>query len=198
MPLLNTFSALERAFHYIFVIVKVPFPVHPDVTPVKVHVPEIVLLFTLPCRTSVLPLGVPDVMVNWKTPVIFPLKFPLRANDPVWDPPEVKQAFDVVKLRLVPVTVSVPLLCVRDVVNPKAGVPSVFVSVAVQLPATVFELLEFPPPHAASTRPRARTIAIPNCFMATPPKYLYLCTNWNPWHWQKSRHPGRRESLGAG
>jgi len=181
----NPFSILEEAFRYIFVIVKFPDPVHPPV-PVKVHVPVTVLLFTVPCRVSVLPLGVPDVMVNWKAPVILPLKFPLRTNDPVWDPPEVKQAVDVVKLRLVPVTTTVPLPCVSDVVNAKAGVPSVFVSVAVQFPATVFALLEFPPPHATSIRPSARTMAIPNCFMATPqfiPLYL-----WNPWHSQKLRH----------
>jgi hypothetical protein len=45
---------------YIFVIVKFPDPVHPDVTPVRVHVPEIVLFFTVPWRVSTLPLGVPD------------------------------------------------------------------------------------------------------------------------------------------
>jgi len=33
---------------YIFVSVKFPEPVHPDCAPVKFHVPEIVLLFTLP------------------------------------------------------------------------------------------------------------------------------------------------------
>ena len=56
-----------------------------------------------------MPLGVPDVTVNWKAPVILPLKFPLKTNEPVCDPPEVKQGVDVVKLRFVPVTV-VPLL----------------------------------------------------------------------------------------
>jgi hypothetical protein len=82
----------EDAFRYVFVIVKVPDPVHPPL-PVKAHVPLIVLLFTIPCcRVSVLPLGVPDVIVNWKVPVIFPL-FPLRPNDPVSDPPEVKQGW---------------------------------------------------------------------------------------------------------
>jgi hypothetical protein len=96
--------------------------------------------------------------------VIFPLKFPLRTNDPVCDPPEVKQAVEVVKLRFVPVTITEPPLCVKDVVNPRAGVLSVFVSVAVQLPVTVGELLELPPPHATSIKPTARTVAIPNCF----------------------------------
>jgi hypothetical protein len=177
------FSILEEAFHYIFVIVKVPDPVQSAV-PVKVHVPVIVLLFTVPCRTSVLPLGVPEVIVNWKLPVIFPLKFPLRTNDPVCVPPEVKQEFDV-KLRFVPVT-TVPLFCARDVVNEKVGVP---VSVAVQFPATVFALFELPPPHAASTRPSARTIAIPNCFITAPFGY----PSSNPCHAQKSRPIEMRE-----
>ena len=77
---------------------KVPFPVHPWVDPVRFHVPVIVLLFTVPCRTSVLPLGVPDVMVNWNAPLILPLKFPLRTKDPDCDPPEVKHGVDVVKV----------------------------------------------------------------------------------------------------
>jgi hypothetical protein len=33
---------------YIFVSVKFPEPVHPDCAPVKIQVPEMVLLFTLP------------------------------------------------------------------------------------------------------------------------------------------------------
>ena len=100
---------IARPRSYILFNVKFPDPVHPEVTPVNVHVPVIVLLFTEPFRTSVLPGGVPDVMVNWKLPVILPLKFPLRTKDPVCDPPEVKHGVDVVKLRFVPVTV-LPLL----------------------------------------------------------------------------------------
>jgi hypothetical protein len=149
---------------YSLVRVKVPFPVHPWVVPVKFHVPVIVLLFTVPCRTRVLPLGVPDVIVNWKAPVILPLKLPLRTKDPVCDPPEVKHGVDVVKLRFVPVT-EVPLLWLKVVVNVKSCVP---VSVAVQLPVTVFELLELPPPQARRIRPTTITIAIPNCFIETP------------------------------
>jgi hypothetical protein len=106
-------------------------------------------------------------MVNWNAPLILPLKFPLRTKDPDCDPPEVKHGVDVVKVRFVPVTVAVPLLCVSDVVKAKAGVPSLFVSVAVQLPVTVFEVLELPP-QARRIRPAAITIAIPNCFIGTP------------------------------
>jgi hypothetical protein len=47
-------------FHYVFVIVKFPDPLHPADTPVKLQVPEIVLFFTVPWSTNALPLGVPD------------------------------------------------------------------------------------------------------------------------------------------
>ena len=44
---------------YIFVIVKVPFPVQPPL-PVRAHVPEIVLPLAVPLSASVLPDGSPD------------------------------------------------------------------------------------------------------------------------------------------
>src|ERR1700674_5739874 len=47
-------------------------------------------------------------MVSWNVPVTFPLKFPLRMNDPVSDPPDAKQGVAVVKLRFVTLT-AVPL-----------------------------------------------------------------------------------------
>jgi hypothetical protein len=116
------------------------------------------------------------------------LKFPLRTNDPVCDPPDVKQGVEVVKLRFVPVT-TVPLFCIRDVVNARLGEPSVFVSVAVQLPVTVAELLELPPPHAIMVKTSARTIAIPNCFITTPYKVLETPGA------AKSRDNGRKNRL---
>ncbi len=145
---------------------KVPEPVHPAVTPVKFQLPLMVLSFTIPCvRVSVLPLGVPEAMVNWKVPVIFPLTFPLRTNDPVSDPPEVKQGVEGLNVRLLPVTVAVPLLCVKDKVKAKAGVPSLLVNFADQFPATLFAALELTPEHPASISATARRIAIPNCFI---------------------------------
>jgi hypothetical protein len=143
--------------------VKVPVPVHPDVIPLKFQLPVIVLSLTVPVMVSVFPGGVPEVMVNWKAPVTAPLKFPLRTNDPVCVPPEVKQGVAVEKTRFVPVT-AVPLFCISEVVKVRFSDP---VSVAVQLPVTVAALLELPP-HAASIMPSARTIAIPNCFIAAP------------------------------
>ena len=102
-------TTIAKRVPYILVSVKFPDPVHPGVNPVNVHVPVIALLFTVPCRVSVLPLGVADVTVNWNAPVILPLKFPLKTNDPVWDAAELKQPVDVVKVRFAPVT-AVPLL----------------------------------------------------------------------------------------
>jgi hypothetical protein len=80
----------------------------------------------------------------------------------------VKQLFEVVKVRFVPVTTVVVPPCVSDVVNVKAGVVSAFVSVAVQLPVTVPAVLGLPPPQAESSKPSATTIAIPNCFIDAP------------------------------
>jgi hypothetical protein len=165
-------ATTRRPPRHIFVIVKVPDPVH---APLKFQLPAIVLLFTVPVSTSVFPGGVPDTIVNWNAPVILPF-IPLSTNDPVCVPPEVKQLFEVVKLRFVPVTTVVVLPCVSDVLNVKAGVVSAFVSVAVQLPVIVPAVLEFPPPQAESSRPNPRTIAIPNCFIDTPLTPLFQPT----------------------
>ena len=84
---------------------KFPAPVQPGVNPAKVQPPEITLLLTVPSRVSVLSLGVAEVMVNWKVPVILPLKFPLKTNDPVCDAAEVKHPEETVNVRFVPVIV---------------------------------------------------------------------------------------------
>jgi hypothetical protein len=44
----NKLRFATNGFFYIFVSVKLPEPVQPDCAPVKVHAPEMVLLFTLP------------------------------------------------------------------------------------------------------------------------------------------------------
>lgn len=153
-------------FNYIRVNVKFPVPVQPGVNPVKFQVPVMALLLTVPWRASVFPLGVAEVIVSWKVPVILPLKLPLRMNDPVSVTAEVKQPVEVVNVRFVPVTV-LPLLCVREVVNAKAGVLSALVKLAVQLPLSVFEL-ELPPPHAVKIRAMATENTRPSCFITTP------------------------------
>ena len=51
-------------------MVKLPEPAHPDVTPVRVQVPEITLLWSVPCSVSRLLLAdVSDWMVIWKEPL---------------------------------------------------------------------------------------------------------------------------------
>jgi hypothetical protein len=108
-------------------------------------------------------------MPSWNAPITLPLKFPLRMNEPVSDPPEAKQGVAVVKLRLVTVT-TVLLFCIREVVNANTGVPLESDNAAVQFPVTLFELpelLEFPPPHPTSDRPSSR-LAIPKYFMSIP------------------------------
>ena len=43
---------------YIFVAVKLPEPVHPELIPTSVHVPVMVLFVTVPCNVNVSPLRV--------------------------------------------------------------------------------------------------------------------------------------------
>ena len=95
---------------YIFVSVKFPEPVHPDCAPVKFHVPEIVLLFTLPwsVRMFCVPGNIVEMVIP-NAPVTFPLKFPLRVNEPVSVVFELKHGLDEVKLKLVTVTAELPL-----------------------------------------------------------------------------------------
>ena len=78
-------------------MLNVPVPVQPE--PCSVQVPEIVLPFAVPDRVSVLPAGVPDNTVNWNWPVTLPLKFPVRANEPLSVPPDTKQGEFVVKVK---------------------------------------------------------------------------------------------------
>jgi hypothetical protein len=56
----DAMSLLENGYDYILFIIKFPDPLQPAVTPVNIQVPEIVLFFTVPWSTNVLPLGVPD------------------------------------------------------------------------------------------------------------------------------------------
>ena len=67
------------------VIVKLPEPVHPDVTPVNVQVPAIVLLVTVPFMVSTFPLGDADCTVSSNAPVVTPLVLPVSVNPPFSD-----------------------------------------------------------------------------------------------------------------
>src|ERR1700722_14406209 len=140
---------------------KLPFPLHPAVTPVSVHVPETALLVSVPCRVSELPFGFSDCRFIPKAPVTSPLKFPFTENDPVSVAPEAKQGDSEVKARFATVT-SGPLLCVRDVVKLRAGVLFRLVNVAVQLPLMlVLPEAEVLPPHPLRTAARAKGSKMP-------------------------------------
>lgn len=63
-PKAKSKALYSTSLRYILFIVKLPDPAHPDVTPVKVQAPETILLLTVPCRVSRLPLMVvPDCTV---------------------------------------------------------------------------------------------------------------------------------------
>jgi len=81
-------------------MVNVPLPVQP-VPPVNVHVPETVLPLAVPERASVLPAGDPDCTVSPNLPVTFPLKSPLKVNDPLSVSPDTKQGEFESKVKLV-------------------------------------------------------------------------------------------------
>jgi hypothetical protein len=143
----------------LLVIVKFPDPLHPDVTPVNVHDPVIVLLLSVPVMVSTLPLGLEDCTVNSKLPAVTPLVLPLNIKPPVSDEMDTKQGVAVVKVRLVPVIV-VPLLSFKLVVNENAAVPSVLVRAALQFPLT---LVVLPLPHANKTNNSEQSTAIATC-----------------------------------
>jgi hypothetical protein len=142
-------------------MVKFPDPLQPDVTPVNVHVPVIVLFVRVPVMMSTFPLGVADWTVSSKPPVVTPLVLPISVKPPVSELTELKHGFAVLNLRLVPVRV-VPLFWFKVVVNEKAGLPLGFVRVALQFPLMLFEL---PLPQAANTRNRDETRMNPTRFM---------------------------------
>jgi hypothetical protein len=103
---------------YIRFIVNVPEPVQP-VVPVSVQVPEIALPATTPLSTSVLPADPWDFIVIPKVPLVWPLKFPLKPNEPDSVSPDAKHAEFVVKLKLL--MLNDPPLSPADNVVPKAN-----------------------------------------------------------------------------
>jgi hypothetical protein len=139
--------------------VKFPDPLHPDVTPVNIHDPVMVLLLRIPVMVRTLPLGFEDCTVNSKLPVVTPLVLPLNVRPPVSDEMDTKQGVAVLKVKLVPVIV-VPLLSFKVVVNENAAVPSASVRVALQFPLMLFEL---PLPHANKTNNIEQSTASAEC-----------------------------------
>src|SRR5215469_16077509 len=159
-------SGSRKPCLYIFVMVKVPFPVQPPL-PVKVHVPETVLPFAVPLSASVLPDGSPDCKFMPKAPFTFPLKFPLSVNEPVSVSPETKQGEFVVNLKLV--TLSEPsLFSFNEVPKAKTVELPPLISDAFQVPLILdaWELFE---PQPMSASPIKSTNTMPNCFVKTCP-----------------------------
>src|ERR1700738_1517127 len=106
-------------------------------------------------------------MFIWKPPEVTPFRFPLKVNPPVAVEPEAKHGLEVVKFRLVTLTL-VPLLWVNVVVKLNIGDPPEleFRSAAVQFPLMrlLFEVV----PHPASTSAIPNTIIVPSVFISTP------------------------------
>jgi hypothetical protein len=152
---------------YIFVIVKVPFPVHPPL-PVRVQVPEMVLPLAVPFSASVLPEGSPDRTFMPKLPLTFPLKFPLSVNEPVSVSAETKQGEFVVNLKLV--TLSDPsLFSANEVPKAKTVVLPPLTSVAFHVPL-ILDALELLEPQPTSASPIKSTNTMPNCFIKSFPR----------------------------
>lgn len=116
-------TAFRRSIHvtYIFVIVKLPLPLQP-VPPTSVHVPEIVFPFAVLVRVSVLPLGFPDVTVNWNVPSTLPLKSPLKMKEPASVSPDTKHGEFDLNWKLVTTSDPSPFTT-NEVVKPKTAFP---------------------------------------------------------------------------
>jgi len=143
-------------------MVKVPDPVQPAPVPLSVQLPVIELLVSVPWSVSwFIPLEFddPDWMDIWKLPVVTPPVLPVTVKVPDATAPESKQDWDVVKLRLV--TVTVLPLWVRVTLKERSCVP---LSVADQFPLMVLLLLLESPPQAVSASAIESKIAMPSCF----------------------------------
>jgi hypothetical protein len=147
-------------------MVKVPDPVQPSPFPFNVQFPEIELLVSVPANTSVfdpLEFDAGDWIVIPKVPVVTPPVLPARVKVPVAVDPVSKHDCEVVKLRLV--TLTMLPLWVSDTVKLRSCVP---VRVAVQFPLMVL-LLELPP-QADSASAIRNMIATPKCFIESSSK----------------------------
>jgi hypothetical protein len=146
-------------------MVKVPEPVQPAPVPVRLQLPRIELLVSVPTSVSSLDPFVfpdPDEIVISKLPVVTPPELPVTVKAPVAVVPNAKHEDEVVKLRLE--TVSAPAFCASVIVKARAGDPSGLVRVAVQFPLMV--LLELPPqPDQVSAM--KNMIAMLKCFIGS-------------------------------
>ena len=91
-------------WRYILVMEKDPDPLHPEVMPFIVQVPDTVALVSEPCNVRTVVFIVPVVFALW---IVMPNEFalPLGMTAPVADAPVGKHAIPVVNCMLVAVTV---------------------------------------------------------------------------------------------
>src|ERR1700688_4119526 len=106
-------------------------------------------------------------MFIWKPPDVTPFRFPLKVNPPVAVEPEAKHGLEVVKFRLVTLTL-LPLLWVNVVVKLNTGDPPEleFRSAAVQFPLMMLPLELDPHPARISAIPSTKIV--PSVFISTP------------------------------
>lgn len=147
---------------YIFVMENVPEPVQPGL-PVNVQLPEIVFPATLPVNLRVFPDGVPDCTIIAKLPFTWPLKFPVRVNEPVAVSPMTKHGELVVNLKFK--TLTEPLLFTWSDVPKARTVELLFpMRVAFHVPLRLDALVLFEP-HPVKTKPTSTNAATANCFI---------------------------------
>jgi hypothetical protein len=140
-------------------MVKVPEPVQPA-EPVRDQFPVILFPFTVPVSVSVLPLGDPDTTLKPNWPVTLPLKFPLKANDPLSVSPDTKHGcpFDE---KLNWLTLKVPSLFTTSDV---AKLKFVLERAAVQVPL-MFPRVELFEPHPTRVKTTATNNATAGFFI---------------------------------
>jgi hypothetical protein len=146
-------------------MVKVPDPLQPAPVPVKLQLPRIELLVSVPTSVSSLVPFVfpdPDEIVIWKLPVVTPPELPVSVKAPVAVVPNAKHEDEVVKLRLE--TVSAVPLSASVIVKARAGDPSGLVRVAVQFPLMLLLELLPQPDHASAI---TNMIAMLKCFIGS-------------------------------
>lgn len=126
---------------------KFPFPLQP-IAPVKVQVPVISPFCTVPFRLRTFPSA--PIMVYWKLPDTWPLKFPCRVNDPVSVVVDGKHCvLFAVKVKLLDPS-EPSARTVSSVLKANVSGP-VLLSVAAQFPLILPATCEFEP-QPASTR----------------------------------------------
>jgi len=147
-------------------MVKVPDPVYPE-PPANFQVPEIVFPCAVPESVRVLVDGDVDCTVIPKEPFTWPLKLPLKVNDPVSVPPEEKHDESVMNLKFEIVKEPSPFT-ESDVPNAKAVLLPLLSRVAFQVPLTLAGFVSLDP-HPTRASPTTSKTVTANCFISKSP-----------------------------